>query len=103
MSKVYFILNDTPPPQKMVNPLPDVYCPTGGYEDKGLNKTFTSKGEKFRYLRQHGMREAKPAHPEKDLGGTGGSVWKRRGTPGNFKTSPMPAWMKAELGRMAHV
>lgn len=102
MSKHFFFLNDTPAlDQKTI--LPDVYCPPGGYEDKNLGKTFTSKGEKFRYLRAHGMREAERANPGKSLGGTEGSMRKRRGSPGNFRATSMPSWMNAELERMGHV
>ena len=33
-----------------------VYCPEGGYYDMVLNKTFTSKDEKRRYMREKGLR-----------------------------------------------
>ena len=103
MVKSYFFLKaiDTSSLGKTI--LPDVYCPVGGYRDKNLDKAFTSKGEKFRYLRAHGMREAEQANPKKTLGGTEGCVRKRRGSPGNFRSAPLPSWMKAHLERAAHV
>lgn len=98
MSKFYFFFNDIKPlDQKTI--LPDVYCPTGGYADKGLNKSFTSKGEKVRYLRAHGMREAEPVNPNKMLGGTEGCSIKRRGRKGNFQARPTPAWIQQEVDR----
>ncbi len=102
MSKCYVFFNDIPP-LKSRTVLPDVYCPTGGYHDKNLAKTFSSKGEKFRYLRSHGMREAELTNPDKGIGGTDGSNINRRGPNGNFAARPMATWMKQELGRMAHV
>ena len=99
MSKSYFFLNDTPIARSTRPVLPDVYCPTGGYHDKGLDKTFTSRGEKYRYLRSHGMREAELTNPGKSIGGTEGRAIKQRGSRGNFSARPMPAWMKQELSR----
>ena len=85
MSKVFFFLKDIDTSQLPKTILPDVYCPTGGYNDKNLNRRFESKGEKFRYLRTHGLREAEPYHPDKPIGGTGGRTtkmtlaeWKQR-------------------------
>lgn len=100
MSKSYFFLQDIDTSHLGKTILPDVYCPPGGYEDKGMNRRFDSKGEKFRYLRAHGMREAEVSNPGKSLGGTEGRSTKRRGPRGTFRTAPMPAWMNQEL---AHV
>ena len=99
MSKVYFILNETPPLQKMVNPLPDVYCPMGGYQDKNLNQHFDSKGQKARFLRTHKMREAEPFNPNKSLGGTNGNVRKQSGSRGNVRAIPTPSWVTRERGQ----
>ena len=96
MSKSYFFMDTTPAP-KSTTLLPDVYCPVGGYHDKNLSKTFVSKGEKFRYLRSHGMREAEVFNPDKSIGGTEGRSTKQRGSRGNFRARPMPTWMKQEL------
>ena len=101
MSKLYFFMNTDPAPTGTPTILPDVYCPTGGYHDKNLNKTFTSRGEKFRYLRSKGMREAEIFNPDKSLGGTNGANTKQRGDKGNFRTRPMPTWMRQELSRIA--
>ena len=103
MSKAYFFLKDIDTSHLGKTICPDVYCPPGGYEDKGMNRRFDSKGEKFRYLRQHGMREAELSNPDKSIGGTEGAMVKRRGNRGTFKASPMPAWMKEHLERQAHV
>ena len=92
-------MNTTPTSRSTPTILPDVYCPVGGYHDKNLDKTFASRGEKFRYLRSHGMREAEVFNPEKALGGTNGANIKQRGSRGNFRAKPMPAWMKKELER----
>ena len=99
MSKSYFFMDTTPAAVRTTPVLPDVYCPVGGYQDKNLDKTFSSKGEKFRYLRAHKMREAEVFNPEKALGGTNGANIKQRGSRGNFRAKPMPAWMKKELER----
>ena len=93
MSKVFIFMNETPPLQKMVNPLPDVYCPVGGYLDKNMNRRFESKGEKARFLRSKGMREAEPFNPNKSLGGTNGRMQKQTGTRGNLRAIPTPAWV----------
>ena len=98
MSKVYVFLNDTPA-ARSTTVLPDVYCPVGGYDDQGMGRRFTSKGEKFRYLRSHGMREAELINPEHSLGGTEGCAIKRRGSRGNFHARPMPGWMRKELAQ----
>ena len=103
MGKSYFFLKDVDTSHLGKTICPDVYCPTGGYDDKGMNRRFDSKGEKFRYLRAHGMREAGPVNSDKSIGGTEGAMVKRRGSRGNFKASTMPAWMKAHLERQAHV
>ena len=103
MAKSYFFLRDIDTSHLGKTILPDVYCPSGGYVDKSLDKTFGTKGEKFRYLRSKGMREAEVFNPDKSLGGTDGCVRKRRGSPGNFKVTPLPSWMKAHLERAAHV
>ena len=97
MSKAYFFMKDIDTSHLGKTILPDVYCPPGGYDDKNMNRRFDSKGEKFRYLRAHGMREAEIINPDRGIGGTEGNSIKRRGSRGNFKTSPMPAWMKQEL------
>ena len=97
MGKVYFFMKDIDTSHLGKTILPDVYCPVGGYQDKNLNKSFSSKGEKFRYLRANGMREAEIFNPNKSLGGTEGCSVKRRGNRGNFRARPMPAWMKQEL------
>lgn len=103
MSKSYFFIRDIDTSHLGKTIMPDVYCPAGGYTDKNLNREFSSRGEKFRYLRAHGMREAEIAIPNKSLGGTNGNVNKRRGPIGNFRAAPMPSWMKAELGKIANV
>ena len=103
MSKVYFFMDSTPAARGTPTMLPDVYCPVGGYHDKNLNKTFTSRGEKFRYLRSHGMREAEIFNPEKSLGGTNGNNVKQHKPRGNFRTRPMPTWMRSELANHAGV
>ena len=92
-------MSDTPAAKSTTPILPDVYCPTGGYIDKNLAKTFTSRGEKFRYLRAHGMREAEVVNPKKSLGGTEGCSIKQRGSRGNFRSKPMPGWMRQEMER----
>ena len=79
--------------------LPDVYCPTGGYHDKNLDKSFSSRGEKYRYLKQHGLKEAEIFNPDKSLGGSEGRMVKQRGSRGNFRAAPMPSWMTQELTR----
>ena len=99
MSKVYFFMQEIAAAKSTTPVLPDVYCPTGGYHDKNLAKTFASRGQKYRYLRQHGLKEAEIFNPEKSLGGTDGCSVKSRGTRGNFKVSQMPSWMKQELTR----
>ena len=99
MSKAYFFMKDIDTSHLGKTILPDVYCPTGGYDDKNMGRRFDSKGEKFRYLRSHGMREAEIVNPDKGIGGTEGSSIKRRGPRGNFKASPMPQWMKQEMQR----
>ena len=99
MSKAYFFLSTTPAAPSTTPMLPDVYCPTGGYHDKNLAKTFSSRGEKFRYLRSKGMREAEVFNPNKSLGGTEGCSIKQRGNRGNFRTKPMLGWMTQELSR----
>ena len=103
MAKSYFFMRDVDTSHLGKTILPDVYCPVGGYQDKNLDKMFTSKGEKFRYLRTHGMREAEQANPAKTLGGTEGRVRKRQGSPGNFRSAPLPSWMKAHLEQTTHV
>ena len=97
MSKVYFFLKDIDTSTLGKTILPDVYCPVGGYEDKSMARRFDSKGEKFRYLRSHGMREAEPFNPNCSLGGTEGGNIKQRGSRGNFRSRPLPTWMKQEL------
>ena len=99
MSKAFFFLKDIDTSHLKDPVLPDVYCPTGGYHDKNLDKSFTSRGEKFRYLRSKGMREAEVFNPEKSIGGTNGCAVKRRGSRGNFRSAPMPAWMRKELAQ----
>lgn len=102
MSKtLYFFMSDTPSAPSTTPILPDVYCPVGGYKDKGLDKEFSSKGEKYRYLKSKGMREAEPINPNQMLGGTEGRSLKQRGDRGNFKSRPMPSWMKQELSKLA--
>lgn len=99
MSKAYFFLKDIDTSSLGKTILPDVYCPTGGYYDKNMDKQFDSKGAKFRYLRSKGMREAEVFNPNKSIGGTEGCSIKRRGSPGNFRARPLPSWMKQELAR----
>ena len=89
----------TPKHQATPTVLPDVYCPVGGYTDKNLGKHFDSKGEKARYLKSKGMREAEVFNPNKPLGGSQGANLKQRGSRGNFRTAPMPPWMRKELER----
>ena len=101
MSKAFFFMKDIDTSHLGKTILPDVYCPTGGYTDKNLDKTFTSRGEKFRYLRSHGMREAEMFNPDTSIGGTEGCSIKQRGSRGNFQATSMPAWMRKEL--RAHV
>ena len=100
MSKTFFFLSDRPA-LKDTTILPDVFCPVGGYYDKNLDKPFTSRGEKFKYLRAHQMREAEIFNPDKSLGGTNGCSIKQRGSKGNFRTRPMPKLMHAELSKLA--
>ena len=97
MSKAFFFLKDIDTSQVPKTILPDVYCPSGGYHDANMNRTFTSKGEKFRYLRAHGMREAEVFNPGKSIGGTEGCSVKRRGSRGNFASRPMPEHIRREL------
>ena len=78
MSTTYFFLSDTPAAKSTTPVLPDVYCPVGGYHDKNLNKSFSSRGEKYRYLRAHGMREAHVFKPGQSIGGTEGNSNKQR-------------------------
>lgn len=99
MGKSYFFMDTTPAAGRTTPVLPDVHCPVGGYYDKNLDKTFSSKGEKFRYLRAHGMREAEVFHPGKGLGGTEGRAVKQRGDRGNFRARPTPSWMQQELAK----
>lgn len=100
MSKSYFFMKDVDTAHLGKTILPDVYCPVGGYDDKNMNRRFDSKGEKFRYLRAHGMREAELVNPDKGIGGTEGASIKKRGPRGNFRARPMPGWMQQE---MSHV
>ena len=99
MSKVYVFMKDVDTSHLGKTILPDVYCPMGGYQDKNLDQRFDSKGEKVRYLRAHKMREAEPYRPDRGIGGTEGANVKQRGPRGNFKTSPLPGWMRKELER----
>ena len=99
MSKLYFFMNSDPAPEPTKRILPDVYCPVGGYHDKSLDQTFSSKGDKARFLRSKGMKEAEPFNPNKMIGGTEGRATKQRGPRGNFRTSAMPGWMKKELAK----
>ena len=99
MSKVYVFMKDIDTSHLGKTILPDVYCPPGGYEDKNMNRRFDSKGEKFRYLRSHGMREAEQINPDKSIGGTEGCSVKKRGSRGNFQAKPLPTWMRQELAR----
>ena len=101
MSKAFFFLRDIDTSHLGKTVLPDVYCPTGGYEDKNLGRRFNSKGEKFRYLRAHGMREAELVNPDKSIGGTEGCNIKRRGSRGTFASRPVPEWMRKELAQHA--
>ena len=99
MSKAFFFMKDIDTSHLGKTILPDVYCPPGGYEDKNMGRRFDSKGEKFRYLRSHGMREAEVVNPDKGIGGTEGASMKKHGPRGNFRASKMPAWMKQEMAR----
>lgn len=99
MSKSFFFLKDIETSQLPKTICPDVYCPPGGYQDKNLNKMFASKGEKFRYLRAHGMREAEVFNPDRSIGGTEGCAVKRRGSRGTFAARPMPEDIRKELER----
>jgi len=99
MSKSYFFMKEFGTSHLGKTILPDVYCPIGGYDDPNMGRRFDSKGEKFRYLRSHGMREAEVSNPDKQLGGTEGGNIKHRGTRGNFQSRPLPAWMRTELAR----
>ena len=101
MSKSYFFMDSHPAANSTPTFLPDVFCPVGGYVDKNLQKTFTSKGEKFKYLRAHGMREAEVFHPDKSIGGTEGRSIKRRGSPGNFQARSLPTWMREDWVRQS--
>ena len=97
MGKVYFFMKDIDTSHLYKTILPDVYCPTGGYEDKNMGRRFDSKGEKFRYLRAHGMREAELVNLDKGIGGTEGASVKKHGPRGNFRARTMPSWMKQEM------
>ena len=99
MSKAYFFMNEVEAARPTTPVLPDVYCPTGGYHDKNLDKDFASRGEKYRYLKQHGLKEAEIFNPDKSIGGTEGRMVKKRENKGNFRASPMPSWMKKELAQ----
>lgn len=99
MSKLYFFMNSDPAPQPTKTILPDVYCPVGGYLDKNLGVPFESKGHKARWMKARKLKEAELYNPNKMIGGTEGANIKQRGQRGNFRTRPMPAWMKQELSR----
>ena len=103
MSTTYFFMKDVDTSHLGKTILPDVYCPTGGYDDKNMGRRFDSKGEKFRYLRAHGMREAEVVNPEKGIGGTEGASIKKRGPRGNFRARQMPGWMRKELANVSGV
>ena len=87
MGKIFVFMKDIDTSHLGKTILPDVYCPTGGYYDKNMDKQFASKGDKFRYLRAHGMREAEVVNPGKSIGGTEGRAIKQRGMRGNFRAS----------------
>ena len=99
MSTSYFFMKDIDTSHLGKTILPDVYCPVGGYEDKNMGRRFDSKGEKFRYIRAHGMREAELVNPDKGIGGREGASIKKHGPRGNFRARPMPSWMKQEMAR----
>lgn len=100
MSKTYFFMDSTPSTITAENKR-EVSCPTGGYFDKNLRRRFESKRQKRAFLAAHGMREAGELYnPNKALGGSEGRVVKQPKPRGNFRASPMPAWMKQELSHV---
>ena len=72
MSKLYFFMNDAPPPTGLHENKRECYFPLGKAEhyDPSLRKTFTSKTEMRRYMATHKLRDAgERVNPSKHISG----------------------------------